>query len=83
MPDTLDDLVAELQSTPPKDKRTRCYTANWLESLTDERTAAFQGALDNPRWKTIDIYDLAVKAGYDRLYNTLRNHRVGSCSCGR
>ena len=71
-----------LHENPPQDKRTRCYTKEWLDSLTPELRQAYEAALNqSSHWKTAGIYDLAVKDGYDKQYNSLRVHRVGRCSC--
>lgn len=78
-----DDLLEALSGPPPKDKRTRCYYADWFETLTPQRQEAFARAMSpDSKWKSTDIYDLARKAGYETQYNTLRSHRAGTCSCG-
>jgi hypothetical protein len=78
-----DDLVAILEGRPPKDKRTRCYTNEWLESLDPELRASFLKALDqSSKWKTANLYELAQTRGYEKQYNAFRTHRAGTCSCG-
>ena len=79
-----DDTLDILNGVPPKDKRKRCYYAEWFKEQTPEFQEAITKAMDrNSKWKTVDIYSLVKeKKNYDRQYNTLRTHRAGTCSCG-
>ncbi len=81
MTDTAIDI---LNGKPPKDKRTRCYYAEWLREQTPEFQAAITKAMDrSSKWKTKDIFDLVKEQkAYEKQYNSLRMHRAGECSCG-
>lgn len=81
MVDAKDSLLDALSSSPPKDPRARCYAAQWIAHQTEERQEKIQEALDNPRWKTMVLFNLFKEEGYECQYNTLRAHRSGSCSC--
>lgn len=78
----LDNLVEALSGPPPKDKRTSCYYTKWLAQLSPEVQQAVEGAMQDRKWKTVDLHDLFKKRGYEREYNSLRVHRSGRCSCG-
>lgn len=76
-----DDLIEALAGPPPKDKRKTCYYAEWIKQQDPERKVAIEAALVNSKWKSTDLFKLLSERGYDKQYNTLRAHRVGTCSC--
>lgn len=76
-----DNFLEVLSGRPPKDKRRKCYYQTWLSQQTPEAKVAIEGAMNNTKWKTTDLFPLFRDRGYDRQYNSLRLHRSGSCAC--
>lgn len=78
-------LTALRQSGPPRDPRSSCGIAKWLNTLSDDDRADAVAMIDGDDWPTATLHR-ALKDDDEAHYPLLSDkplsaHRNGSCHC--
>lgn len=69
--------------TKPSAKVTSCKIRTILDDLQPDDAKIFLDAVMDQSWKVAHLTDELRKRGIEISAPTIRNHRIGACSCSK